>query len=255
MGKGLLFQRGLVLLTTHCLLLTVLGCGRKSSLLLQRQARGPIAEEQEVAQRMQWALEPSAQTKTEENVEVSVTQTTMDYLNEFFRKKPLFGAHAGLNPFFPEQLVFYVKIANHSGEKLRLDPDRFVLLDDRGNQYHSLGADYSTALAESRAPVGTMTRGVIEDARPGYFGVGLPVGKILGKSQQRYALMQMSALQPGYLYDGVVYDGLISFWSPHTGAKRVTLLLDGIKTKFDPKDLAGQSLEFAFEFGATLRTQ
>ena len=41
----------------------------------------------------------------------------------------LFGAYAGLNPFFPEQIVFYVKIANHSGEKLRLDPDRFVLLD------------------------------------------------------------------------------------------------------------------------------
>lgn len=227
------------------------GCGRKSSLLLQRQARGPMVEEREVAQQIQWTLEPVTQTNAQEGVEVSVTHATWKYLHEFFRNKEVFGPYAGLNPFFPEQMVFYVKIANHSGQKLRIDPDQFVLLDDRGNQYHSLSPDYSTALAEAKAPVGTMTRGVIEDARPGYFGVGLPVGKILGKSQQRYALMQMSALQPSYLYDSVVYDGLISFWSPHTEAKQVKLSLNNIKTEFAPNDLPGKTLEFNFDFATT----
>ena len=255
MGKSLAFQRGVILpaLSYSLLtisLLTVLGCGRKSSLLLQRQARGPMAEEREVAQQIQWTLDPLTQTKTADGVEVSVTYATWQYLHEFFRNKDVFGPYAGLNPFFPEQMVFYVKIANHSGRKLRIDPDQFVLLDDRGNQYHALSPDYSTALAEAKAPVGTMTRGVIEDARPGYFGVGSPVGKILGKSQQRYALMQMSALQPSYLYDRVVYDGLISFWSPHTGAKQVTLLLNNIKTDFDANDEAGKTLEFPFDFTA-----
>lgn len=240
------------LLIASGVLLAVVGCGgRKSSLLLQRQARGPIADEPSVAQRVQWVLEPATKTTSQEGVEVSVTHATMGYLNQLFRNKQLFGPYTGLNPFFPEQLVFYVKIANRSGQRLWIDTDRFVLLDDRGNQYHSLNTDYSTALAEARAPVGTMTRGVIEDARPGYFGIGVPVGKLVGKSQQRYALMQMSSLQSGYLYDGVVYDGLVSFWSPHTAAKRIRFILNDLKTKFDANDQAGKLLEFMFEFAAT----
>ncbi|MBI3323644.1 MAG: hypothetical protein HYZ95_04170 [Candidatus Omnitrophica bacterium] len=208
-----------------------------------------------MAQRVQWVLEPLTQTSSQEGVEVSVTHATMGYLNQLFRNKQLFGPHAGLNPFFPEQLVFYVKIANRSGEPLRIDTEWFILLDDRGNQYQSLNPDYSTALAEARAPVGTATRGVLEEARPGYFGIGVPVGKLIGKSQQRYALMQMSSLQSGYLYDGVVYDGLVSFWSPHTAAKRVRFLLNDLKTKFDANDQAGKILEFVFEFVATPPTQ
>jgi len=241
---------------TFLVLVTALGCGgRTSSLLLQRQARGPIAEEQAVAKGVQWVLEPSTQTKIQDGVEVSVTHTTMDYLDQFFRNQSIFGRYAGLNPFFPEQLVWYVKIANRSGQALRVNPDRFLLLDDRGNQYHFLSPDYSTALAEAKAPVGTATRGVFEEARPGYFGVGLPVGKLIGKSQQRYALLQMSGLQAGDLYDGVVYDGLVSFWSPHTEAKRLKLILNDIKTQFNPNGEAGKTLEFVFEFTANLRTQ
>ena len=245
------WRRVRLLLTAYCVLLTVLGCGRKSSLLLERQARGPIADEPSVAQRISWLLDPSTQTSSQDGVEVSVTHATMGYLNQLFRNKQLFGTYAGLNPFFPEQLVFYVKIANRSGQRLRINTERFILLDDRGNQYQSLNPDYSTALAEAKAPVGTATRGVFEEARPGYFGIGVPVGKILGKSQQRYALMQMSSLQSGSLYDGVVYDGLVSFWSPHAAAKRVRFLLNDIKTKFDANDQAGKVLEFVFEFAAT----
>ena len=58
------------------------------------------------------------------------------------------------------------------------------------------------------------TRGVLQDARPGYFGLSLPVGKLFGgKPQRRFALLAMATLRSGMLYDGVEYDGLVAFWS------------------------------------------
>jgi len=246
-------RRFVTLLTAYGLLLTPLGCGgRTSSLLLERQARGPIVEKPAIAQQVRWVLEPATQIKTQSGVEVTVTYAPLEFLNQFFSNQKVFGQFAGLNPYFLEQIVFYVKIANRSGKKLRLDPDQFVMVDDRGNQYQSLSADYSTALAEAKAPVGTLTRGLLEDARPGYFGVGLPVGKIIGKPQQRFALLKISNLQAGYLYDGVVYDGLVAFWSPHQQTQRVKLFLTNLKTDFNANDWPQTTLEFAFEFTAEI---
>lgn len=232
--------------------LAAAGCGGKtSSLLLERQARGPIAEEQAVAKPVTWVLEPVTRTESQNGLEIAMTYATMPYLNQLFNNRQIFGGHAGLNPYFKEQLVFYMRIANHSGKRVRLEPDRFVLLDDRGNQYHFLSPDYGTALAEAKAPMATTTRGVLEEAKPGYFGVGLPVGKIIGKPQQRFALLQMASLQTGDLYDGVVYDGLIAFWSPHWESQKLKLILGGIKTNFDAADLPQAVLEFVFEFAAS----
>ena len=229
----------------------VVGCGgRRSSLLLERQARGPITEEQAIAKALPWVLEPVTQTQTQNGVEVVVTYASPAYLNDFFSNRQVFGAFAGLNPYFMEQLVFSVKIANRSGKKLRIDPDQFVLLDDRGNQYRTLSADYATALAEAKAPIGTLTRGVLEEARPGYFGVGVPVGKIIGKPQQRFALLKMASLQGGYLHDRVIYDGLIAFWSPHQHSRRLMLVLTDIKTNFDPAEVPRGTMDFVFEFAA-----
>ncbi|MBI2885397.1 MAG: hypothetical protein HYY15_04410 [Candidatus Omnitrophica bacterium] len=227
------------------------GCGsRKSALLLERQARGPIEEEGAVAQQTAWLLDPVMQTKTQDDIEITVQHAIPAYLHQLFNNKQLFGSFAGLNPYFPEQIVFYLKLANHSGKIVRIDPVQFLLLDDRGNQYQALSGDYSTALAEARAPVGTLTRGVLEDARPGYFGVGVPVGKILGKPQQRFALLQMATFQGGRLYDGVTYDGLISFWSPHQDAKRLRLVLTGLKTDLNANDVPQRSMDVVFEFAA-----
>lgn len=241
-----------VFFTLHCSLVTVLGCGGKtSSLLLERQARGPITEEQAVARPITWVLEPPTQSKVQTGLEIAVTHATMPYLNQLFNNKQIFGGYVGLNPYFREQLVFYVRIANHTGKRVRIEPDRFVVLDDRGNQYHFLSADYGTALAESKAPMATATRGILEEARPGYFGVGLPVGKIIGKPQQRFALLQLASLQPGDVYDGVVYDGLIAFWNPHWESQKLKLILGSIKTNFDAADLPQAALEFVFEFASS----
>ena len=229
------------------ILLAATGCGRKSALLLERQAYGPLQEERSIGQGTAWSLTPVTQVKTQTGIEVTVTHATPQYLNEFFRNPKMFGEYAGMNPFFLEQIVFYVKIVNHSGKKMYLDPATFVLLDDQSNQYASLGPDYATALAEAKAPVATLTRGVLADARPGYFGVGVPVGQIIGKPQQRFALLKMASFQPGYLHDGVIYDGFVAFWSPHEGSKNLRLVLGDIKSDFIPQGFAQSSVNFVFE--------
>jgi hypothetical protein len=149
-------------------------------------------------------------------------------------------------------MVFYVKIANQSGAKIRIDPREFTLIDDRGNQYASMGTDYVTAFGEFRKPVGTATRGLLEGASPGYFGVSVPVGRLVaGKPQGQFARLQQAALQAGYLYPGVVHDGLIAFWNPATTATTLRLLVTNIKAEFDAKDEPKTALEFSFEFTAS----
>lgn len=229
------------------------GCsGRKSSLLLQRNATGPMEDVTAVGQGAAWVLQPTTQTEEQGKVEVTVTHATPQYLTELFQRREVFGEYAGAQPFFPENLVFYVKIANRSDERVYVDPTQFVLIDGRGNQYSILGADYVNAIADAKAPAATMTRGMIEDARPGYFGFSLPVGKMLaGKPQGRYALMTRSTMQKGYLYPGVVHDGLVAFWNPVKQSDGLKLLITNLKTDFSADDLPQRSLDFPFRFDAS----
>lgn len=229
------------------------GCGgRTSSLLLERQARGPIAEEASVAKATSWHLVPVMQTQTQGGIEVNVNHASREYLANFFTNQTLFGRFAGPNPYYPEHMVFYVKIANRREQKIRIDPREFTLIDDRGNQYATVGIDYVTAFSESRKSVGTTTRGLLEGASPGYFGVSVPVGKLMvPKSQGQFARLQQAALQAGYLYPGVVHDGLIAFWNPATTATTLRLLVTNIKTDFDARDEPKTALEFSFEFTAS----
>jgi hypothetical protein len=234
-------------------LLAVTGCGgRKSSLLLERNARGPIDEALLVAHRFEWRLEPVRQTQTKQGVEVTVNHASRDYLDNFFKNKNLFGPYAGRNPYYLENLVFYIQIANRGKEKAFVDPGAFVVVDDRGNQYATVGMDYVTALGEARAPFAVATRGIIEEARPGYFGVSLPVGKIVSaKPQGQFALLKQSALQAGYYHPGVIHDGLIAFWNPSVNATKVRLRITDIKTDFSAENLPQTSLDFEFDFTAT----
>ena len=55
----------------------VVGCaGRKSSLLLERQARGPLNQGQGVAAPAPVMLSPTSQTQSKQNVEVVVTHAS-----------------------------------------------------------------------------------------------------------------------------------------------------------------------------------
>jgi len=234
-------------------LLAVAGCGgRKSSLLLERNARGPIDEALFVAHRLEWRLEPVQQSQTKQGVEVTVNHASREYLDNFFQNKKLFGAYAGRNPYYLENLVFYIQIANHGKGKVFVDPGAFVIVDDRGNQYTIVGMDYVTALADARAPFATATRGVIEEARPGYFGLSLPLGKMVSaKPQGQFALLKQSSLQAGYYHPGVIHDGLIAFWNPSVNATKVRLRIADIKTDFSADNLPQTSLDFEFDFTAT----
>ena len=231
----------------------LMGCsGRKSSLLLERQARGPLAEEGRVATAMTLHLKPASQTQTKQSIEVELTLAAAGYLKEFFANKEIFGPYAGKSPYFPEHLVFYVKIANQTRNKIRINPAEFVMVDDRGNQYSTIGTDYVTAFADYKHGTSTATRGVLADARPGYFGFSLPVGQMVAsKPQGQFALLQQSALQSGYLYPGVVHDGLIAFWNPAAATQRLLVIVANIKTAFDANDLPTTAVDFTFEFDTT----
>ena len=231
-------------------LLGTAGCaGRKSSLLLERQARGPLNAGQGVATPAPLVLVPDSQTQKKDNVEVTLTHANAEYLNQFFSNERIFGSNAGKIPYFPEHLVFYVRISNMSEHKVRINPTEFVMVDSRGNQYSTVGTDYVTAFAEYKHGVATTTRGMLENTSPGYFGFSFPIGKVVAaKPQWRFALLQQSALQIGYLYPGVTHDGLIAFWNPATGTDRLLVVLANIKTAFDPNDLPTASADFNFEF-------
>jgi len=234
-------------------LLLTAGClGKKSALLLERRTRGEIDESLQVAGAVKWKFTPVVQTLEKDKVEVIVNYASEEYLTNFFANRKIFGEFAGKNPYYPEHLVFYMKIANRSDKKIRLQPVDFVLVDDRGNQYSPIGTDYVTAYGEFRSGFSTTTRGVLENASPGYFGFSLPVGKMFAsKPQGGFALLTQSSLQTGYLYPGVVHDGLVAFWSPIPTAHKFKLLVTNIKTDFDANDEAHTALEFPFEFDVT----
>ena len=236
--------------------LLVAGCGshRRSSLLLERYSRGSLERTPLSGQRVNWRLEPVMQRAEQHKVAVDATYASPEFLENFFLNHKLFGEFAGHNPYFPEHLVFYVTIRNNSQERIRISPSEFVLVDGAGSQYSALNVDYVTAFAEYRAPVATVTRGLLEEASPGYFGLSVPVGRVVAaKPQGRFALIQQSSLQTGYLYPGVVHDGLIAFWNPAPDTASVRLLLPGIKTDFDANDWPQTSLDFSFDFQTVKR--
>jgi hypothetical protein len=234
------------------------GCsGRKSNLLTERLSRGAIEEQPGVAKALAWEITPEEQLLTKSLVDVTIRYTPQEHLDNLFARKDLFGDFAGKkkNPFYREHMVFYAKIANRSQKKIHINPAEFVLVDDRGNQYSPIGVEYVTALTESKRPMSTTTRTVLQDASPGYMGFSFPVGRmVMGKAHQgESALMQQSLLQPGYLFPGVTYDGLVVFWSPPSDIKKLRLFVSNIKADFGADDLPGSSIDFPFEFSTLVR--
>ena len=243
------------LLVTASLLLLALGVlslsgcsGRKSSLLLGRFARGTLTDARSVAQPLAMRLMPGSRTIVQNGVVVIVTHAPREYQDDLFRNEAIFGKFAGKNPYYPQQLVFYVRITNQSSSELFVDITQFKLIDNRGNQLETIGHDYIEAFTKHKTPISSTTRGIVEGASPGYFGFSLPVGKMFSKSQWRYALLKQSALQQGFLYPNVVHDGLIAFWTPSNLATELTLRMSNIRTDFDSKGEPATALDFVFEF-------
>lgn len=229
------------------------GCGRKrSSLLMERRARGPFALERQFGTRQVVYLHPPERTIKQDGIEVTARFASLADLNKYFQNQEIFGKDAGINPFQPENTVFYVQIANRSAKRLAFDPDQFVLVDDMGVQYSYLSPDYLNALAEARISVGEATRMGLGSA-PDVYGVdvgGFASG-LVPKSQRRIALLKQISLNKGTLFPGVVYDGYISFIRPHKDAKHLRLIVGNVKTDFAADDTPRRAVDFPFEFDVT----
>jgi hypothetical protein len=228
------------------------GCGvgvKRDVLLAERKARGQLSETEQAGVLGGRLLEPVTQTLAQGKVTVTATFMPQRELETFFANRQVFGKRAGKSPYFPENLVFYIRIANKGEQRIQIAPGEFVMIDDHGNQYSPIGVEYVTAIAESRQPIRAATRGLLEDARPGYFGFSVPVGKMVaGKPHWRSVLIGQASLQSGYLHPGVIHDGLVAFWSPTRDAVLLRLIVGGIKTDFTANDEAKASLEFPFTF-------
>lgn len=229
------------------------GCGRKrSSLLMERRARGPFALERQFGTRQVVYLHPPERTITQDGIEVTARFSSLANLNTYFQNSEIFGKDAGINPFQPENTVFYVQVVNRSTKRLLFDPDQFVLVDDMGVQYSYLSPDYLNALAEARVSVGEATRMGLGKA-PSVYGVdvgGFAAG-LVPKSQKRLALLKQVSLNKGTLFPGVIYDGYISFIRPHKDAKHLRLIVGNVKTDFDANDAPRRAIDFPFEFDVT----
>ncbi len=234
---------GLAVLSTGC------ASGKVSSLLIERPARGPLEDVPRIGRGVAWVLEPGTQTQTSDNISVTVTHAAPEWQAQFFQNQDLFGKYAGKEPFFPEQLVFYVKVANGGQGRIAIDPDQFVLIDDRGNQYQTLSRDYLLEFASSRAGAQDTARSVVQDFRPGWWGISVPVGKMLTpKSRWRFTILERSMLKAGVMHPKTTYDGLIAFWTPVAETASLRLHVSGVKMRFDPGDEPKASLEFPFDF-------
>src|SRR3989338_9183942 len=127
------YVSGLALLLVMALVTACAGCGRKrSSLLMERRARGPFELERQYGTRQVVYLHPPERTIQQSGIEITVRFASMVYLNKYFQNAAIFGKDAGINPYQPENLAFYVRIANRSSQRIVLDPDQFVLVDDMG---------------------------------------------------------------------------------------------------------------------------
>lgn len=243
----------LAIVISLLVIVVVGGCaGKTSSLLLGRFAHGPLIDARSVAQPLNLSLTPTTiTTVTGREINVTVTHATRSYQDKLFSDKTIFGDFAGKNPYYLNQLVFYVLVSNQSSEEVFVDLAQFKLVDNRGNQMPLVGYDHIAAMTEDRSPVATTTRGIVESARPGYFGLSFPIGSLFKQSQWRYALLQQSALKSGFLYPNVIHDGLIAFWTPSNLATELTLHLSNIKTDFDASGEPTTSLDYVFEFEVT----
>jgi hypothetical protein len=242
--------RSLLVLMVPCLLLTMVGCsGKRSSLLLERKARGQVAYEKQYGTRQVVYAYPPEHVATQQDVEITVKFYSLADLGDYFKRKELFGSDAGANPFYPQNLVFYVQIRNNSNKRITIDPAEFYLVDDLGAQYTLMSIDYLEALANEKMGVADMTRMGLKKA-PDVYGVdvgGFASG-IVPTSRKRFALLKRVSLSKGPLLPGVVYDGFIFFIRPHKDAKDIKLILSNVKTDFDPGNLPKRSMNFTYDF-------
>ena len=112
-----------------CGIVAVSGCKSGFSNAIPRP-KGEIEMRRPEALSAEIVLEPATSALSKAGVDVTVRYASPEELDKFFEKEEVFGKLAGKNPYPEETLVFYVKVSNHSGKKIKVNPEDFVLIDN-----------------------------------------------------------------------------------------------------------------------------
>lgn len=224
-------------------------CGCRGGLPTWERPKGQIEMRRPESLQAAVLLNPATASLSKEGVDVTVRYATSEELDKFFENKEVFGPLAGKNPYPADTLVFFVKVANFSGKKIRVNPEDFVLIDNLNIQYSELSADNISALYESKANVWSFAK-TTGDLAPGPYGAPFKVAGVLGAGggRKQHYLIKQVRLAVGYVFPGIAYDGYVAFPRPHPNAVSVRLLIHNIKTDFNAADLPANAIHFEFPF-------
>ena len=221
-----------------------------------RSLKGQLELEQAKPPKVIIKTTPPFAVMEQEGVEITIRYATENELNNFFSNKVIFGKYAGVNPYPAQTLVFYVKIANKSGHRIKVMPEDFMMIDDLSIQYVHLSPDDISAMYEARTDFWTFAKST-GDLAPGYYGAPLRVAGSLGAGSGRRAnyLIRQARLTGGPVHDKVTYDGYVAFPRPHPNAKALRVILGNFKMTLNAADIPTASTDFEFNFTVTPVTE
>lgn len=199
------------------------------------------------APKVEVVVSPATASLSQSGIDVTIRYASPQELDRFFEDRAVFGNLAGKNPYPPDTLIFYIKFFNHSGKKIRVNPDDFVLIDNLNIQYSELSPDNISALYEAKANIWSYVK-TTGDLAPGPYGAPLKVAGALGSTGGRklHYLIKQVRLAGGYVHPGISYDGYVAFPRPHPKASSIRLVVANIKTDFNAADLPAAAVDFEF---------
>lgn len=194
-------------------------------------------------------LNPATASLSQKGIDVTVRYASPEELEKLFENKKIFGNLAGKNPYPPDTLIFFIRVANHSGKRIRVNPDDFVMIDNLNIQYAELSPDNISALYESKASLWSFAK-TTGDLAPGPYGAPLRVPGVMGagSGRKQHYLIKQVRLAAGYVYPEIAYDGYIAFPRPHPSSSSVRLCVSNLKTDFNAADVPADAVHFEFSF-------
>lgn len=236
------------------ILLNGAGCGRGFPIL--ERPKGEIELRQPVVLMAPIAITPPTASVSKMGLDVTLRYAPAEELERFFADEKIFGKLAGKNPYPAETLVFYVKVANHSDKKIKVNPDDFVMTDNLNIQYAELSPDNISALYESKANMWAFAK-TTGDLAPGPYGIPLRAAAMAGGGGGRklHYLIKSVRLAGGYVHPGISYDGYVAFPRPHPNATTLRVVLSNLKIGFNPADEPATAIDFEFPLAVESKPQ
>ncbi len=244
------WKRVFILLATGAF---ISGCASQSSLLYERHSKTSIAtpSANEIAKGPAFlsALTPASVTVDHLGLEITARYFSPEQLEMFFTQQEPFKSRWGVNPFSPEIMVFFFKVCNRSGGKVRIAPEEAVLLDNLGRQYEYLTPDYLADLSSSHNKTYTMAKET-SDSAPGIYGAPLRMFSSLAgiPVRKRFALLKQIMLNGGIIHEDVTYDGFLAFKRPPGKVEKLNLIIPDVKIKIAPDGETKNISDFGFSF-------